>query len=84
MTAVSVITAQKNLYQLISDVNENSTPVTIINEHGRNAVLLSEDDWNNIQETLYISSIPGMTESIIQAGQESSSECTKYNPVEDW
>ena len=34
MTAVNVMTAQKNLCQLISDVNENSTPVTIINEHG--------------------------------------------------
>ena len=84
MTAVNATTAQKNLYQLISDVNENKRPVTIVNEHGRNAVLLSEDDWNYIQETLYISSIPGMTESIIQAGLEPSSERTKYNPVEDW
>ena len=84
MTAVNATTAQKNLYQLISDVNENKRPVTIVNEHGHNAVLLSEDDWNSIQETLYISSIPGMTESIIQAGLETSSECTKYNPAEDW
>ena len=84
MTAVNATTAQKNLYQLISDVNENNSPVTIVNENGRNAVLLSEDDWNSIQETLYISSIPGMTESIIQAGLEPSAECTKYDPNEKW
>ena len=70
MTAVNAKTAQKNLYQLVSDVNENKRPVTIVNEHGHNAVLLSEDDWNSIQETLYLCSIPGMRDSILEASKE--------------
>ena len=60
MTAINATSARKNLYQLIQDVNTNSTPITITNSRGKNAVLLSEDDWNAIQETVYLNSIPGM------------------------
>ena len=49
MTAINATSARKNLYQLIQDVNTNSTPITITNSRGKNAVLLSEDDWNAIQ-----------------------------------
>ena len=84
MTAITIASAQTNLLQLISDVNENSSPLIIINDSGKNAVLLSEDDWNSIQETLYLHSIPGMAESIIKAGQESLSEYTAYDSGEEW
>ncbi len=82
--AVTAPTAQKNFYKLMADVNANSAPVVITNDNGKNAVLISEDDWNAIQETLYISSIPGMAESIIEAGNEPSEKCSKYNPDEEW
>ena len=62
----------------------NSQPVTITNNRGKNGVLISEDDWNAIQETLYLNSIQGMTESILEAGQEPVSEGTIYNPEEEW
>lgn len=65
MTAINATSARKNLYQLIQDVNTNSTPITITNSRGKNAVLLSEDDWNAIQETVYLNSIPGMVDSIL-------------------
>lgn len=84
MTAISITKARANLYQTVSDVNEFSQPITITNNRGKNAVLISEDDWNAIQETLYLNSIPGMAESIIEAGKEPIEECTTYNPDEEW
>ena len=52
MTAVSATAARSNLYRLIDTVNEESTPITITGRRG-NAVLIGEDDWSAIQETLY-------------------------------
>ncbi len=84
MTAISVTKARENIYQILSDVNNSSQPITITNNRGKNGVLISEDDWNAIQETLYLNSIPGMTESIIGAGREPLEECSIYNPDEEW
>ena len=84
MTAINATSARKNLYQLIQDVNTNSTPITITNSRGKNAVLLSEDDWNAIQETVYLNSIPGMIDSILSANGESLEERTVYDPDEEW
>ena len=49
MTAISVTKARENIYQILSDVNSSSQPITITNSRGKNAVLISEDDWNAIQ-----------------------------------
>ena len=84
MTAINATSARKNLYQLIQDVNTNSTPITITNSRGKNAVLLSEDDWNAIQETDYLNSIPGIVHSILSANGESLEERTVYDPDEEW
>ena len=67
MPAINVTKARNNIYKLLNDVNENSTPVTITNARGKNGILIGEDDWNAIQETLYLNSIPGMTESLLIA-----------------
>ena len=83
MTAISVTKARENIYQILSEVN-SSQPITITNNRGKNAVLISEEDWNAIQETLYLNSIPGMAESIIEAGKEPLEECSVYNPDEEW
>ena len=84
MTAINATTARKNLYQLISDVNTNGTPVTITNSRGKNAVLLSEDDWNAIQETLYLNSVPGLVESILEAKDEPLEDSAVYEEGEEW
>ncbi len=84
MTAISVTRARENIYQILSEVNNSSQPITITNNRGKNAVLISEDDWNAIQETLYLNSIPGMTESIIEAGKEPLEECSVYDSSEEW
>ena len=69
MTAVSATSARSNLYRLIDQVNENSEPLTITGQRG-NAVLISEADWQAIQETLFLQAVPGLTESIRQARLE--------------
>ena len=84
MTSISITKARANLYKTVSDVNEYSEPITITNNRGKNAVLVPEDDWLAIQETLYINSIPGMTQSILNSREEDVSECTSYNPEEEW
>ena len=57
--------ARANLYRLLDQAAETHKPVRIAGKRN-NAVLVSEDDWNAIQETLYLLSIPGMRESIIE------------------
>lgn len=81
MGIINATKARDNLYQLISDVNSNSEPITIVNSRGKNAVLLSESDWNAIQETLYLNSIPGMAESIISGGQTEIDDCIAEDEV---
>ncbi len=63
MAAINATNARKNLYKLIREVGESHEPVTITGKHS-SAVLVNEDDWNAIQETLHLLSIPGMTDSI--------------------
>lgn len=82
MTAISVTKARENIYQIMADVNTNSQPITITNNRGKNAVLISEDDWNAIQETLFLNSIPGMVESIIEGGNTPLEECFSEDEVE--
>ncbi len=81
MTAISATKARENIYQLIQEVNANCTPVTITNNKGKNAVLIGEDDWKAIEETLYLMSIPGMTESIIDGGNTSIADCLDEEEV---
>jgi antitoxin YefM len=69
LTAVSATTARANLYRLIDQVNQESEPLTITGQRG-NAVLIGEDDWRAIQETLFLESVPGLSESIRQARAE--------------
>ena len=73
MTTVNVTEARANLYKLIDDASVSHEPVVITGKRG-NAVLLAEGDWNAINETLYLISVPGMRESIIEGIQENLDE----------
>ena len=84
MTSISITKARANLYQTVLEVNESSQPITITNNRGKNAVLIGEEDWKAIQETLYLNSIPGMSQSILASKEEDLSECTSYDPNEEW
>lgn len=84
MKIMNATNARKNLYKLIEEVNDCSTQVTITNSKGGNAVLMSEDDYNAIQETMYLYSIPGLVKSILKADKEDPKKMKKYNPKEEW
>jgi antitoxin YefM len=79
MTTLNVTEASANLYRLIDDTLANHELVVITGKRG-NAVLLAEDDWNAINETLHLLSAPEMRESILEGMQESSdSTATELN-----
>ena len=63
MTSISVTKARAKLYQLLDAAAGSHEPIQITGKRS-NAVLVSEEDWRNIQETLYLMSIPGMRASI--------------------
>ena len=69
MTTVTATKARGNLYSLINEVRESHEPIQITGKQG-NAVLISEEDWRSISETLFIHSIPGLVDSIKQARTE--------------
>lgn len=60
MTSISATAARGDLYNVIARVNEECKPITITNSKGKSAVLIGEDEWAAIEETLYLESIPGM------------------------
>ena len=65
VASISVTEARRRLFALVDEVGESHAPVEIHGKRG-NAVLVSEDDWRASQETLYLTSIPGMRESIME------------------
>ena len=74
MDVLSATKARANLFRLIDETAEAHKQVLITGQRN-NAVLVSQEDWNAIQETLYLASIPGMAESIIESGQTTVEEC---------
>jgi len=76
MTILNVTEARTNLYSLIDEAAETHKPITIKGKRG-NAVLLSEEDWLAISETLHLLSIPGMRESIREGMNEPADLCAK-------
>ena len=70
MSTINVTTARSTLYRLIDQVAEESRPIRITGQRST-AVLVSEEDWEAIQETLHLQAVPGMVDSIQQAREES-------------
>ena len=70
MTSISITKARAKLNQIVSEVNESSQQIMIVNNRGKNAVLIGEEDWKAIQETLYLHSIPGMSQSILASKEK--------------
>jgi prevent-host-death family protein len=76
MTVIKASEARARLYRLIDEAASSHEPVFITGKRG-NAVLVSEEDWRSIQETLYLLSIPGMRESIIDGLKTPVEECAR-------
>jgi prevent-host-death family protein len=76
MTELNASEARANLYRLLDQAAETHKPVRIAGKRN-NAVLVAEDDWNAIQETLHLLSIPGMRESIREGMQTPANKLAK-------
>ena len=76
MKTISVTEARKCLYHLLDETAGSHEPIHITGKRG-NGVLVSEEDWSAIQETLNLLSIPGMRESIRKGMETPLSECNK-------
>lgn len=77
MTVLSYSNARKDFRNLIDKVNNDNDTVTITT-NGQNAVLMSEDDYNSIMETLYLQQSPANAKHLAQ----SISEAERNNTVE--
>jgi len=76
MTTVTATEARKNLYRLLDELSQTHEPLQISGKRNT-AVLVAEEDWRSIQETLYLLSIPGMRKSIIQGLKTPVRKCSK-------
>ncbi len=76
MNIINATEARAKLYTLIDETAESHQPVIITGKRG-NAVLVSEEDWNALSETLYLLSVPGMRESIKEGMEQDLSECSR-------
>ena len=75
MTTITATKARSNLYSLIDEANDSHIPIQITGKRG-NAVLVSEDDWRAISETIHLSGIPGMVKSIKEGMNEKIEDCS--------
>ena len=80
MPVLSVNNAKERLDAILEAVQDTYEPLIIAGEK-HSAVLISEDAWRSIEETLYLSSIPGMKESIISGMKEKIEDCS---PTIEW
>ena len=76
MTALTASEARANLYRLIDEAASTHQPLLITGRRNK-AVLVSEEDWEAIQETLFLLSVPGMRESIREGMETPVDECAE-------
>ena len=75
MPSINATEARSRLYKLLDEIAESHEPVLITGKRA-NAVLISENDWRSIQETLHLLSVPGMRESIREGLNTPVEECS--------
>ena len=76
MASIKVTEARSKIYRLIDEVNETHKPLVITGKRA-NVVLISEEDWMAVQETLHLLSIPGMRESIREGMETPVDGCSE-------
>ena len=81
MTKIMTVSqARTDIYKIIDETAQTHQPIMITAKRN-NAVLVSEEDWNAIEETLYLNAIPNMAKSINDAMLEDDSE---YSESVEW
>lgn len=83
MTNTNIASFSSNISGYIERAIVYGDIVSVSTGHG-NAVVMSEEEYKSMVETLRLSSIPGMVESIKAAAAEPASECVPYDPAEPW
>ena len=78
MNTINITKTRQNLFQLVSDVNVGFNHITIVSKKGKNVVLISEEEWKNIEETLYLSSINDIRKN------ENWNTSKEFDPNEEW
>ncbi len=73
---LSATKARADIFNLIDETAQNHEPIIITGKRN-NAVMVSQEDWNALQETLFLSSIPNMKESIIEGMNTSIEDCSE-------
>lgn len=76
MTSITATKARAEFYRLLEQVGQTHVPVQITGKRG-SAVLVSEEDWRSIQETLHLLSVPGMRESILEGMATPLDDCSE-------
>ncbi|BCO32041.1 hypothetical protein TspCOW1_21440 [Thiohalobacter sp. COW1] len=76
MTAITASEARANLYRLIDEAASSHQPLLILGKRN-SAVLVSAEDWDAIQETLFLLSVPGMRESLRDGMETPVDECAE-------
>lgn len=81
MTNINITNFRKDIYELLEQAIKYNEPINVSTKNG-NAVILSEEDYNNLIETVYISSIPGLKEDIVEGLKEPLDNCLAEEDVE--
>ena len=81
MTNINITNFRKNIYELLEQAIKYNETINISTKNG-NAIVLSEDDYNSIMETLYVESIPGLKEEIIKRGNAKEDDFVDEDEVE--
>ena len=83
MTSTNVTNFRKNIYELLKQAVKYSEPIKVSTKDG-NAVILAEEEYNNLIETLYVETVPGLKEKILEGGSEPFGECISIDEVDLW
>lgn len=70
---MTVSQARTNIYKIMDETSQTHQPIMITGKRN-NVVMISEEDWNAIEETLYLNSVTGMADSIKEAMDAPDSE----------
>lgn len=81
MTNINITNFRKDIYELLEQAIKYNEPINISTKNG-NAVVLSEEDYNSLIETLYLSNIPKMRNKLIKGKDENIDECIPEDEVE--
>lgn len=76
MSIINATTARNNFFKIMDEAVITHEPIIVTGKNG-NVVILSEEDWRSIQETIYLSNIPGMKEKIIDGLKTPLGECVE-------